>query len=338
MHSTFNTIVQRFNLDQPGVLEQWLSSNGLDASSFDHFLETVAVVDLLEDFYTQEIEHLLPVQRMFASLGQHGCDENWVQFNMALTRGNEGAVASAVCVFEKLLPMLVPETRDSRVHCFFLMRKDPDLRLRIEGPDTEFLEQTFRKPLAELMDAGVITEYYPTRYEPEIYRFGGHRLLGSVHSWFDADSLAWLRLEPLLYRQMNQISRDVLSLTIINDLLFAVLKDYAEVWDVWRRLADQHGFQQVEDAMGVSLISINDIMPYASETEQNILRSYEQANLNFATELEQAARSGNLTIGRRNLLSTLVMFHWNRFGLSRGERVKIINLMLHTFRPHQEPE
>lgn len=326
---------RRFGLVEEGDLDGWLASAGLDRGDFARLVAEVTLVDRLEARLDGPIQEGLPLQR--AARSAHWWrGERWVQFNLGLHRdGPGGAVASAVRVFDRLWPLVVPGTRLPGLRRFFLMRKAPGIRLRLAGGDLESLRETFGEALADLEREGVVPFWFVVPYEAERVRFGGMRGLDLAHDWFDADSLNWMRFEPLASRRGNRLGRDVLSLGVLNHLFLAVLRDEAEVWDVWCRLAAQHGIPLDTAADRTPPVTVDSLMELAEPAEREILAAYEQANLEAAVAFDRAAREGGLTAGPREILATMALFHWNRFGLSAEERIRIVAPMLRALDPHR---
>jgi thiopeptide-type bacteriocin biosynthesis protein len=325
---------RRFGLLDEGDFEFWLATAGIDRPTFNEFMHGVTLVDLVEAHFDEEIRRELPLQRKAQTVYAWQSGDLWAQFNVRLARDKGGAAASAVRLFDRLWPLVAPGRRPTAMRRFFMMRKPPDLRIRLAGPDIEALTRPVKEVMAGLEREGVVVQWYIVPYEPELFRFGNQRILEIVHEWFDADSLAWLRWEPLELRRGNRISREVISLVVLNDLLFTVLQDEAEVWDVWRRVALQHGFEPDESVKSGRMVSIAGLKQLTDPAEGEILECYERANRVLWAGIEAAAQQGNLALGPRSLLATMILFHWNRYGFSIEARRRILGQMLVAFDPH----
>jgi thiopeptide-type bacteriocin biosynthesis protein len=335
LQETTEALRRRFGMPTDDDLEQFLAGVGVDRKTFDSFVYDVALVDQVEIHFEDEIRRGLPIQRTLGDLAATRGKKGWVQLNVGLARGPAGAVASAVRVFERLWPMVTSAGRPAALETFFMTRKPPDLRIRLFGRDVENLSAPFVEAIADLETAGSVARWFVGPYEPEVYRFGNERLVELAHSWFEVDSLAWLRWEPLEATRGNALGREVLSLAVLNDLFFAVVRDVSEVWDVWCRIAAEHGLTPDDAAGSAPAVSIADVKEHAGPAEVEILERYQDANATFSASLDEAAHRGELAVGPRQLLTMLTLFHWNRFGLSLAARRRIVSPMLRTLDPNR---
>jgi|GEM_PF-2259521 len=335
IRETTEAFRRQFGLLAEADFKCWLVEAGFDGPAFEKFVREIALVEMIEAHFDDEILRELPSQRKAQTVYTWQSGERWVQFNVEQGREKGRASADAVRVFERIGPLVAPESRPASLRRFFMTRKPPGLRIRVAGPKVDLLTGPFEEILDELRREGAVVGWFIVPYEPERFRFGNQRLLDITHEWFEADSLAWLRWEPLELRHGNKISREVLSLAILDDLFFNVLRDEAEVWDVWCRVALEHDLPLDTPARPVPAIVIANVKQLANPVEREILDSYERANRTFGKGIETAARQGELVVGPRQLLATLTLFHWNRYGLSLEARRRIIGPLLRGLDPQR---
>lgn len=330
-----HSIRQRHGLSAERDLAAWLAHAGLDRADFAMLVSDVALVDRVEALLADAIEALLPNQRAGRTMTTWRELPHWLQFDLDLADGQGGRAARAVMVFERVRPLLDPSTRPAAVRRFFLMRKPPGLRLRLAGDDTDELAMAWREPLDALVAAGALSGWARVPYEPEVFRFGGQVGCDLAHEWFEADSLAWMHLEPASARGDLRLSRESLSLALLNDLFFAALGDPAEVWDVWQRLAAMHHLPLDTPAVQRPVFRLETILPLAGPSERKLISIYSRANEALESGLSTARQLGALRVGARAFLATAALFHWNRFGLSPEARQRLVLTMLRALDPNR---
>jgi len=182
------TVRQRYGLSAEEDLAAWLAHAGLDRAGFENMLSDVGLVDQLEVLLANEIETVLPNHRAGRTIANWRDLPHWLQFDLALVDGPKGRAAHAVEVFDRIRPLLDPQTRPVAMQRFFLMRKPPGLRLRVAGDDSAQLAAQWREPLDALVAAGTLAGWARLPYEPEVFRFGGRIGCDLAHAWFEADS------------------------------------------------------------------------------------------------------------------------------------------------------
>lgn len=243
--------------------------------------------------------------------------ESWIQLNLALVRGDGGALVSARAVFAAISGAVASLRSEKKLACFFFMRKPPDLRLRFglpQGVDPSAVTKDLLAPFAQLRQRGFVSAFFESIYEPEVRQFGGPRAMDAIHLWFDADTRAWLGQDALAAKGENQIDPAVISLAAINDLFARTLEDHGEIWDCWANLDDLIATKVV--ASPLERIGLSDIAPKASATEAEILAQYDTANLDLSTRLQQIWSDNQLTSGLRAILPFVAWFHYNRYGFA----------------------
>lgn len=319
---------QQAGLHGDEELREWLSAGGLSRDDLQRFGWELALVELLERHFDAEITAGLPLQRRAQAALSAAWEDRWVQLDVRL---GPARAAAAPAVFEALWPLADPARRRG-LELFFAVRKPPDLRLRLRGMRPLELVEDWGHCLRELQRAGLVAHWSQVPYEPEAARFGGAGVMEAAHRWFETDSLAWLRWEPLAARQGCRLAREVLSLAVLNGLFGAVVDDGAEAWDVWRRLAELHGLTP-EPGKPVHAVTPAGLREAASPAEAELLAAYESAGDELAAGLSELAQRGELRRGRRSLLADLALFHWNRFGLSVESRARLVTAMLAVLEP-----
>lgn len=245
--------------------------------------------------------------------------------------------ATAEAVGATLLgPSLDQLQQRGELEGWWFLRKYPCWRLRLHGPDTEAVNHA----LDELTAAGEITRWWPTIYEPETAAFGGVAGMDTIHSLFCADSagaLNYLRGEPYFGRRE-------LSLLLLNVLMRSAGLDRFERGDVFAKvaklrpaptLADDDRIMQmathlraflVPDIDSSSLFAPGGPLPDSAPW----LAAFDTAG----HELRAAVAAGRLDRGLRAVLAHVLIFHWNRLGLSVTSQAVLSHAATTALLPH----
>ncbi|MBP2323800.1 thiopeptide-type bacteriocin biosynthesis protein [Kibdelosporangium banguiense] len=209
---------------------------------------------------------------------------------------------------------------DGAVAGWWFLRKHPCWRLRLLGADTEAVSRV----LDELSDTGVIERWWPTVYEPETAAFGGLTGMDTVHDLFCADSAGVL---DYLCQEAPGLGRRELSILLLSGLMRAAGLDTFECGDVFDRVgrlrpaptdADTARISKLADNVRV-LLSIPDLADSELFTSGGPVAHAAPwlAALRASGErLGHDAADGHLDRGLRAILTHVVIFHWNRFGLA----------------------
>ncbi|GGL41262.1 thiopeptide-type bacteriocin biosynthesis protein [Planomonospora parontospora] len=202
---------------------------------------------------------------------------------------------------------------------WWFLRKHPCWRVRLHGADTAAVDQV----LDELTAGGLVARWWPTVYEPETAAFGGPAAMDITHTLFCADSHGVL---DYARQKTPGLGRRELSVLLVNALLGAAGLDFFERGDVFARVAKIRPAPSAADharltdlvsglrtllsvpAMGSALFAPGGPVAFAAPW----LAAFETAG----RRLGEAAAAGRLDRGVRALLVHVVIFHWNRFGLS----------------------
>lgn len=196
----------------------------------------------------------------------------------------------------------------------------PCWRLRLHRADSAVVDHV----LDELTHSGALARSWPTVYEPETAAFGGPAGMDAVHDLFCADTRGVL---DYVRHDAPGLGRRELSILLLNGLLRAAGLDAFECGDVFDRVArlrpapagtDMARLEQLAGKARV-LLSIPDppnselFAPGGPVAHAALwLDAFQTAG----RRLGDAAARGRLDRGVRAILSHVVIFHWNRFGLS----------------------
>jgi thiopeptide-type bacteriocin biosynthesis protein len=206
------------------------------------------------------------------------------------------------------------------------VRKPPGLRIRFGfagEPDPGVLREEIERLLAPLIQGGQLSHWFPSTYEPEIFKFGGEAAMGDIDAYFSADSRGWCGWSDAERSGATHIDVRLFSATIVNDLILALLDDRDELWDVWCRIAVLHGGEVLPLGTDGTLPTVADLRVIASPREQALLDFYQRANRLFTLRLLRRFNAGKLLFGFRAILPHIVMAHWSRYGFSLVTRRQI---------------
>jgi thiopeptide-type bacteriocin biosynthesis protein len=182
--------------------------------------------------------------------------------------------------------------------------------------------------LGELTSSGAIARWWPTVYEPETAAFGGPTGMETAHDLFCADTRGVL---DYLRREAPGLGRRELSILLLSGLLRTSGLDLFECGDVFDRVARLRPAPADADAARIErlatkvrvLLSISDL-PHSELFTAGGPVAYAAPWLAaFQTagrQLRDAAARGRLERGVRAVLTHMLIFHWNRFGLSAASQ------------------
>jgi thiopeptide-type bacteriocin biosynthesis protein len=249
----------------------------------------------------------------------HYTDSSWWQVYIQFTHWDQAEQAAS----EHLAPLLLRAEADGVIAAWWFMRKHPCWRLRLRpGPAGRAMTADVSAELDQLAAGGHIGGWWPGIYEAETAAFGGTGM-DIVHDLFCADSRAIVTVLP---GAEATLGRRELSLLLCSTLMRAADLEWYEQGDVWHRIirerplpndvlaakitamADQVKTLLLTDAAaGGPLLGVNG--PLAS------LADWAEAFRQAGQALGLTAREGTLRRGLREIISYLVIFHWNRLGL-----------------------
>jgi thiopeptide-type bacteriocin biosynthesis protein len=182
--------------------------------------------------------------------------------------------------------------------------------------------------LGELTDTGAIARWWPTVYEPETAAFGGPAGLDTIHDLFCADSRGVL---DYLRHDIPGLGRRELSVLLLSGLMRAAGLDGFECGDVFDRVARLRPAPADADTARIStladnvrvLLSIPNLAGselFAPGGPVAHAAPWLAAFRAVGRRLGAAAADGCLDRGLRAILTHVVIFHWNRFGLSAASQ------------------
>lgn len=203
---------------------------------------------------------------------------------------------------------------------WWFLRKHPCWRLRLYDADVTAVDHA----LDELTAKAAIGRWWPAVYEPETAAFGGPSGIAAVHDLFCADSNGVLEY---VRHEAPGLGRRELSIVLIGGLLRAAGLDTFECGDVFDRVARLRPAPTGTDSARVAqmapnvrmLLSIADVPDnelFCPGGQLAHAKGWLDAFQAAGSQLADAAARGQLDRGLRALLTHVLIFHWNRFGLS----------------------
>lgn len=207
---------------------------------------------------------------------------------------------------------------------WWFLRKYPCWRLRLHGADTAVVDHV----LDELTDAGAIARWWLTVYEPETTAFGGPAGTDAAHDLFCADArgvLDYARHDPA------SLGRRELSILLLGGLLRAAGLDGFECGDVVDKAARLRPVPADADADGSSSWQGMCASSCRSLTCPTVRCSPPAGRSRTPCPGSPRSRPppansatpphrGRLDCGVRAILTHVLIFHWNRFGLSAASQ------------------
>lgn len=203
---------------------------------------------------------------------------------------------------------------------WWFLRKYPHWRVRVRTRDHRAVEAL----LDDLATAGTISGWQPGIYEPETAAFGGEAAMLIVHDLFCADSRGVLG-----YAQQHSpaLGRRELSLLLIRAMLQHGGLDWFETGDVFDRVAQMRPTSADHDTTGIDALAVKmrpllavdittDMSLFASGGALSCAAPWLSAFIEAGKLLGEAAAANCLDRGLRATIAQIVIFHWNRLGLS----------------------
>jgi thiopeptide-type bacteriocin biosynthesis protein len=249
----------------------------------------------------------------------------WFQANVALSRQDGRALASARRVLRAVEALALDARQAGELGCFFFMRKPPDLRLRFLTT-SDALPAELGVVLDDLARDGAIERWFPSIYEPEIDRFGGQMGWGAVREWFDGDTTRWLAVDRLREAGTATLSTDRFCASVALALAVSALGDRAEVRDVFRHYAASLGVVRPDGPLDA--FDDEATRRAASDGERSLLAAYDAANTTLSGALRALWETGGLTAGLRAIVADVVLFHGHRHGLDRDAHARFAWTMI----------
>lgn len=312
-------------------------------------LKVLSGMPLTEAAATEQIESadLADAVEVYGQAGRHALEQrtpsDWWQVYIQFDDWNSAEKAAA----DHILPLMHGAEHDELISRWWFMRKHPCWRLRIQAnADEPAMREHLGKAFDKLAAGGRIAKWWSGQYEAETAAFGGGEGIAPAHQLFCADSRAVLNL---VHNGGPGLGRRELSLLLCIVMMRAAGLEWYEQGDVWHRVAQERRLpNDVPQAKLTAMASdLRQLMLAATAPYSPLLRdggplapTADWADAFRATgqALGSAAREGRLTRGLREILSYLVIFHWNRLGLpartqsilASAARTAILDLPTHT--------
>ncbi|MBM2623423.1 thiopeptide-type bacteriocin biosynthesis protein [Actinoplanes sp. LDG1-06] len=201
---------------------------------------------------------------------------------------------------------------------WWFLRKHPHWRIRLRTDDHHAVAGL----LDDLIRDRTIERWRPGIYEPEVAAFGGMNAMGIVHDLFAADSrgaLAYVRHSPMA------LGRRELSLLLIRAIQQNAGMDWFETGDVFHKVsqlrpapADTRRVDALAEKIR-PLLAIRvtpELALFAADGAAGNLSPWLTGFADAGRNLGELAADGGLDRGLRAVLAQIVIFHWNRLGLS----------------------
>ncbi|MEV4477052.1 thiopeptide-type bacteriocin biosynthesis protein [Nonomuraea sp. NPDC049504] len=254
--------------------------------------------------------------QLFQAAGLTALEQRSEWYQLAIEFAEERTAESAGAMY---LGLRLDRLQDQGVvQGWWFLRKPPGWRLRVHTTDRPAVDRALR----ELVEERVIARWWSTIYEPETFAFGGPDGTDIAHELFCADShgvLAYAR------QKAADQGRRELSLLLINALLREAGLDWFERGDVFGRVAAIRPAPPGNQTSAVEKLAPNvrTLLLVPRQADRRLLAdtlafvepwlaAYETAG----QRLGDAAARGRLDRGLRAVLTHVLIFHWNRFGLS----------------------
>jgi thiopeptide-type bacteriocin biosynthesis protein len=224
----------------------------------------------------------------------------------------------------ELRPRLDQLQQSGAISGWWFLRKHPCWRLRIRGISPDGPAATVDPILNELLNAGLIDRWWPTVYEPEIAAFGGGLGMDAAHDLFCADSQGVLEYALLT---APGLGRRELSILLCSAMMRAAGLDWFECGDVFDRVTRLRPPTAAADAVHIGKLAVSVRTLLSVPTQQDTALFAPGGPVEYARPwlaafehagriLGDAATSDVLERGVRAVLTHLLIFHWNRLGLS----------------------
>ncbi|TYB64347.1 hypothetical protein FXF51_21765 [Nonomuraea sp. PA05] len=234
-----------------------------------------------------------------------------------------------------------------RAREFFFMHKPPGLRVRFQSAHAGTHAGTragLDGELSEVLDGwrrdGLLREWRGGVYEPEEYLFGGPVSMAGVHRVFTADSLAWLghHAAPAGVRAGQAWTMSLPMMRAVLDSLDIAGWEDLDVWDrlrrqTGRRLADPGrlpaGAVTVASALRAAWSAPHRLVAALPPHAAELVERYREAVMAAGRRwLDSYFTVGQPAVGPREAAAFVIVFHWNRAGLSAARQALIVEALM----------
>jgi thiopeptide-type bacteriocin biosynthesis protein len=245
---------------------------------------------------------------------------DWYQVHIQFADWNAAEEIGA----RELFPRLDQLEQTGAIAGWWFLRKHPCWRIRVRGTTSHEPAKEAVPVLDELATAGHIERWWPTTYEPEVAAFGGGVGMNVAHELFCADSRGVLDYAA---RTAPGLGRRELSILLCSAMMRAAGLDSFERGDVFDRVtrlrpplttaaASQIGKLAADVRTFLNAPVTPDSALFAQGGPAHYARPWLVAFETAGRALGEAAADGALERGLRAILTHILIFHWNRLGLS----------------------
>lgn len=226
---------------------------------------------------------------------------------------------------------LLPALRTGPVGTWWFVRKYPCWRLRVRpvaGASLEDATAHITEALDSSMSWGVVKDWHPGPYEPEILAFGGPAGIALAHELFHADSVGTLDfLRRAAARHQRLPDAKTTSLVAMTLLMRAACLEFGEQGDVWARVEEHRPLPDDVTPEGVRTMAeplrrllLTDFGPLTTDSPLAPVRPWLDGLERCGRTLADATSDGTLALGLRGVLARHVLFHWNRMGFTARQQ------------------
>jgi thiopeptide-type bacteriocin biosynthesis protein len=227
--------------------------------------------------------------------------------------------------------VLAPRLQNPEVTAgWWFLRKYPCWRIRYlppVGAVAGLAKEQVASILDDMTTASQVRSWRPGIYEPESLAFGGPEGIRIAHRLFCADSLGVIATfghAPPAHAADHPAGRKELSILLCATLMRGAGLDWFEQGDTWQRITSlrplpastsalpQHDAIKVLLAADTSPANLLSTFGGSTASAAAWAGGFRQAGQAFAA----TATAGQLERGLRDILAHLIIFHWNRLGLT----------------------
>ncbi|MDX8036931.1 thiopeptide-type bacteriocin biosynthesis protein [Lentzea sp. BCCO 10_0856] len=225
---------------------------------------------------------------------------------------------------DTIVPLLSQAEENGLISNWWFMRKFPCWRVRLNpSAGGQAMRDHLAVALDQAADDGRISRWWHGIYEAETAAFGGREGMATAHGLFCEDSRAIMRL---IRDGDAGLGRRELSLLMCTTLMRAAGLEWYEQGDTWDRVGQERPLPEDVplDKLTTMASSLKQLMVADTSPNGPLLSAdgplasaagWADAFRQAGGALGEAARAGSLSRGLRDVLSYVVIFHWNRLGL-----------------------
>jgi thiopeptide-type bacteriocin biosynthesis protein len=172
-------------------------------------------------------------------------------------------------------------------------------------------------------------------YEPEVFLFGGSKMIDNIHELFCIDTL-------LVSRIINKEKTNLLPTISISYLYYIYGKlglDNFEIWDVWNKLYKMRFVEEsrirnfIDKSKGTMLEVIEN---HKNIVFENISNEEKEQLDRICNKILELNMKGDIQNGLRAIIPYYIIFLWNRCGLSPGAQAGMSCLLTKISDPNFE--